>query len=130
MPDQRKWDAIWELNRRVTGQGQPFPVTDEIRALLQATAPDVATSPEEAERALRTDASTAELLREVATHIRQGSRRLPRVMREVDQRNQAGDVDGARRPLLDVRNVGQLRQRGAGATRPARSIQQRGAVSH
>lgn len=102
MPDQRQWDAIWELNRRVADLGQPFTVTDEIGALLRGTARDVAIAPEEVERALQDDARAAELLKEIAKRIRVGSRRLSRAIVESDKREQAGDTEGARKPLLDV----------------------------
>jgi DUSAM domain-containing protein len=102
MPDHRAWDAIWELNRRVTDLGQPFVLTDETRALLRGTAPDVAITPEEAERELQSDASAAELLKEIAKRIRVGSRRLSRAIVESDRLQQAGDTEGARKPLLDV----------------------------
>lgn len=105
MPDQRTWDEIWELNQRVTDQGQPFVLTDDTRQLLRVTASDVAIATAEVEQALATDASAAALLREVAKRIRVGSRRLSRTMSEVDQRKEAGDLDGARQVLRDLLEV-------------------------
>lgn len=102
MPDQRKWDAIWDLNHRITNLGQPFAVTDEIGTLLRDTGKDVAIAPEAVERALQSDVSAAELLKEIATRIRVGSRRLSRAMSEADQRKDAGDLAGARKVLQDV----------------------------
>jgi DUSAM domain-containing protein len=102
MPEPRAWDAIWELNRRVTDLGEPFALTDETRALLQGTASDVAITPEEAARALQSNESAAELLKEIAKRIRGGSHRLSRAIVESDRRQQAGDPEGARKPLLDV----------------------------
>ena len=102
MSEHRAWDAIRNLNRRITDQGEPFVLTDETRTLLQGTAPDVAITPGEAARALQCDTSAAELLKEIAKRIRVGSRRLSRAIVESDQRHQAGDMEGARKPLLDV----------------------------
>jgi DUSAM domain-containing protein len=102
MPEHRQWDAVRELNRRVTEQGEPFSLTDETRTLLQATARDVAITPEEVARALQNNASGAELLKAIANRIRTGSRRLSRAIVESDKRQQVGDAEGARKPLLDV----------------------------
>ena len=102
MPDPRKWDGIRNLNRRVTDLGQPFALTEEIGALLRDTGKDVAIAPEAVERALQSDASAAELLKEIATRIRVGSRRLTRAMSEADRRKEAGDMAGARKVLQDV----------------------------
>ncbi|MFY2557665.1 DUSAM domain-containing protein [Corallococcus terminator] len=105
MPDQRTWDEIWELNQRVTDQGQPFVLTDDLRQLLRVTASDVAIAPAEVEQALASDASAAALLKEVAKRIRVGSRRLSQAMSDVDQRKEAGDMDGARQVMQDLLEI-------------------------
>lgn len=102
MPDAQAWDAIWELNHKVSDLGQPFALTDDVRALLRNTAPDVAITAEEAAKALQSEASATALLVEIARRIREGSHRLSRMLSEMDRRQLVGDVDGVRQVLLDV----------------------------
>ncbi|MFY2561028.1 DUSAM domain-containing protein [Corallococcus terminator] len=102
MPDHKDWDAIWHLNQRVTDQGQPLVLTDELRRLLRVTASDVAMPAAEAEKALSSDEGAAGLLSEIAKRIRVGSRRLSRAIVESARREEAGDKDGAREPFLEV----------------------------
>jgi DUSAM domain-containing protein len=105
MPDERAWNEIWELNHRVSTQGQPFTLTDDVRELLRKTAADVAIPPEDVEQALQSDASAAALLAEVARRIREGSHRLSRALNASYQRQMAGDVEGARQVVRDVLEV-------------------------
>ncbi|QDE91190.1 hypothetical protein BHS06_20645 [Myxococcus xanthus] len=101
MPTQRDWNAVKDLSRCITDPVQPF-LTTETRALVQATAHDVGISPGETARALQDDASAAVLVREIASRISTGSRRLSRTLVEVDRRRDAGDLEGARQLLQDV----------------------------
>ncbi len=101
MPTQRDWDAIKDLSRRITEPAQPF-LTPQTRALIEATAHDVGIPQGEIARALQDDESAAVLVREIASRITQGSRRLSRTLVEVDRRRDAGDVDGARQLLQDA----------------------------
>ncbi|WNZ59072.1 DUSAM domain-containing protein [Myxococcus sp. MxC21-1] len=101
MPTQRDWDAVKDLSRRITDPVQPF-LTTETRALVQSTAHDVGISPDETTRALQDDESAAVLVREIASRISTGSRRLSRTLAEVDRRRDAGDLEGARQLLQDV----------------------------
>jgi len=101
MPEDLKWDDVRNLARR-TSEGQPFTLTDETRAILRRTAPQVAIPPDEAERALQQEQSAAALLDEVASRIRVGSRRLSRAIVDSANRQDAGDTDGASQPFLDV----------------------------
>lgn len=102
MPEHEDWHAIRVLNQRVTDQGQPLVLTDELRRILRATASDVALSAAEVEKALVSDEGAAGLLREIAKRIRVGSRRLSRALSESGRREEAGDMDGAREPFLAV----------------------------
>ncbi|NVJ04663.1 DUSAM domain-containing protein [Myxococcus sp. AM001] len=101
MPSQRDWDAVKDLSRRITDPVQPF-LTAETRALVQSTAHDVGIPPGETARALQNDESAAVLVKEIASRITAGSRRLSCVLVEVDRRRDAGDLDGARQLLNDV----------------------------
>ncbi|NVJ00344.1 DUSAM domain-containing protein [Myxococcus sp. AM009] len=101
MPSQRDWDAVKDLSRRITDPVQPF-LTAETRALVQSTAHDVGIPPGETARALQNDESAAVLVKEIASRITAGSRRLSRTLVEVDRRRDAGDLDGARQLLNDV----------------------------
>lgn len=98
MPTQRDWDAVKDLSRRITDPVQPF-LTADTRTLIQATAQDVGISPGDTTRALQDDASAAVLVREIASRITHGSRRLSRTLVEVDRRRDAGEVDEARQLL-------------------------------
>lgn len=101
MPSQRDWDAVKDLSRSISDPVQPF-LTPETRALIAATADDVGVPQSEATRALQDDESAAVLVREIASRISRGSRRLSRTLVEVGRRRDAGDVDGARQLLHDV----------------------------
>ncbi|AEI62617.1 DUSAM domain-containing protein [Corallococcus macrosporus] len=101
MPTQREWDAVKDLSRRITDPVQPF-LTPETRALIEATAHDVGIPQGETARALQDDESAASLVREIASRITNGSRRLSRTLVEVDRRRDAGDTDGARQLLQDA----------------------------
>ncbi len=101
MPTQRDWDAVKDLSRRITDPVQPF-LTPETRALIESTADDVGIPHGETAQALQDDESAATLVREIASRITQGSRRLSRTLVEVDRRRDVGDVDGARQLLHDA----------------------------
>ncbi|MFY2561031.1 DUSAM domain-containing protein [Corallococcus terminator] len=105
MPDHEDWDAIRVLNQRVTDQGEPFVLNDELRRVLRVTASDVAMPAAEAEKALSSDEGAAGLLKEIAKRIRVGSRRLSRALSESGRREEAGDKEGAREPFLDLLEV-------------------------
>ncbi|ATB48668.1 DUSAM domain-containing protein [Corallococcus macrosporus] len=102
MPEHHAWHQIRELNRRVTDLGEPFALTDELRALLRGTASEVAITPGEVAQALQDDASAAALLKEIAKRIRVGSRRLSRALTEANKRREEGDLEGARAPLQEL----------------------------
>ncbi|WNZ59182.1 DUSAM domain-containing protein [Myxococcus sp. MxC21-1] len=105
MPEHRTWHEIRELNRRVTDLVEPLVLTDENRALLTNTASEVAIAPQEVTEALQDDVSAAALLKEIAKRIRVGSRRLSRAITEAIKHQEAGDLDAARTPFLELLNV-------------------------
>ncbi|WP_141593957.1 DUSAM domain-containing protein [Myxococcus sp. AB056] len=105
MPEHRTWHEIRELNRRVTDLGEPLVLTDENRALLTNTASEVAIAPQDVTQALQDDVSAAALLKEIAKRIRVGSRRLSRAITEALKHQEAGDLDAARAPFLELLNV-------------------------
>ncbi|AEI67882.1 hypothetical protein LILAB_30005 [Corallococcus macrosporus] len=86
----------------MTDLGEPFALTDELRALLRGTASEVAITPGEVAQALQDDASAAALLKEIAKRIRVGSRRLSRALTEANKRREEGDLEGARAPLQEL----------------------------
>jgi len=105
MPEHDAWNKIWELNHRVTDLGEPLAFTDEVRALLRETAAEVAIAPEVAATALQGEVSAAALLKEIAWRIRVGSWRLSRAIHEAIKRQEEGDLEGARAPLLELLDV-------------------------
>ncbi|WP_163993897.1 DUSAM domain-containing protein [Pyxidicoccus caerfyrddinensis] len=101
MSEALNWNDVRDLARRVS-EGETFSLTDEVRAILRRTAPQVAIPPDAAEQALQQEASAAALLDEIARRIRDGSRRLSRTLAGVDRLQSAGDVEGARKLLREV----------------------------
>ncbi|AEI64254.1 hypothetical protein LILAB_11725 [Corallococcus macrosporus] len=73
--------------------------------MLRDTAAEVAIAPEEAASALHGDVSAAALLKEIAKRIRVGSRRLSRAIAEAMKHEEAGDLEAARVPLLELLDV-------------------------
>ncbi|MBL0696417.1 DUSAM domain-containing protein [Comamonas sp. JC664] len=88
-------------SRSLSDPVQPFR-TPETRALIDATADDVGIPQGEATGALQDDESAAVLVREIASRITNGARRLSRKLVDVDRRRDAGDVDVTRQLLYDV----------------------------
>ncbi|NVI99683.1 DUSAM domain-containing protein [Myxococcus sp. AM009] len=102
MPVHRTWHAIRELNRRVNDMGEPLALTDEPRARLIDAASNVAITPDAVALAFQSNASASELLGEVTKRIREGLWRLSRALTEATRRQEAGGLDGARAPLIEL----------------------------
>jgi DUSAM domain-containing protein len=102
MPAKVDWHPIRMLAQRVCERGEPLELTDEVRALLQCSAREVAISSEDAEEALRNPSTATALLQEVRRRITDGSRRLNRARHKAYQLRDAGDLEGARKLMEEV----------------------------
>jgi DUSAM domain-containing protein len=96
------WNDVRQLAKRVIEDGEPFVLTDEVRATLRRTAGEVAINAEEAEQALHTVPGARALLVEIARRIRDGSHRLSRALSQMYRLRDAGDLEGARQKMREV----------------------------
>jgi DUSAM domain-containing protein len=102
MAAELDWEPIRALGRRVIERGEPLELSDEVRALLQRSAEEVALSPEDAASALRSVPTAATLLGEITRRIDEGSDRLCKAEIRASDLQDAGDLDGACRLMEEV----------------------------
>jgi DUSAM domain-containing protein len=102
MAAELDWEPIRELGRRVVERSEPLELSDEVRALLQRSAEEVALSSEDTERALRSVPTATTLLGEITRRIDEGSHRLGRAQTHAYRLRDAGDLDGACRQMEQV----------------------------
>jgi DUSAM domain-containing protein len=102
MAAELDWEPIRALGRRVIERGEPLELTDEVRALLQRSAEEVALSPEDAASALGSVPTAAALLGEITRRIDEGSARLSKAQIRASDLQDAGDLDGACRLMEEV----------------------------
>ncbi|MDY7230163.1 DUSAM domain-containing protein [Hyalangium rubrum] len=102
MAAELDWEPIRALGRRVLEHGEPLELSDEVRALLQRSAEEVALSPEDTASALRSVPTAATLLGEITRRIDEGSHRLGRAQTRAYRLRDAGDLDGACRQMEKV----------------------------
>ncbi len=101
MTEETDWDELRALAQEVE-EGVPLDLTDERRALLSRSAPQVAISQQDVEDALRDLSTATTLLREIHQRIRDGSRRLGKALDRADELQRKGELDEARRILRDL----------------------------
>ena len=102
MAAELDWEPIRALGRRVIERGEPLELSDEVRALLQRSAEEVALSPEDAANALRSVPTATTLLEEITRRIREGSARLSKAQIRASDLQDAGDLDGACKLMEEV----------------------------
>ncbi len=102
MAAELDWEPIRALGLRIIERGEPLEISDEVRALLQRSAEEVALSPEDVASALRSVLTAATLLREITRRIDEGSQRLGRAQTRAYRLRDAGDLDGACRQMEKV----------------------------
>nr|WP_245767070.1 DUSAM domain-containing protein [Stigmatella erecta] len=102
MAGEIDWEPIRALGQRVIERGEPLELTDEVRALLQRSAEEVALSPEDAENALRSVPTATALLGEIRRRIREGSAQLGAATIWAYDLRDDGDLDGACRQMEEV----------------------------
>ncbi|WP_225413464.1 DUSAM domain-containing protein, partial [Stigmatella hybrida] len=95
MAAELDWEPVRALGQRVIERGEPLELSDEVRALLQRSAEEVALSPEDTVSALRSVPTAATLLGEITRRIDEGSHRLGRAQTRAYRLRDAGDLDGA-----------------------------------
>jgi len=102
MSEKVDWDPLRALARKVIGEGAPFVLDGDVRALLRRTAREVGISDTDAARALTTEAGALELLHESSRRITEGSNRLMDALHRMYRHQKAGDFDSARQEMRDV----------------------------
>lgn len=95
------WQQIRMLDDRVQ-RGEPLELTADVRELLRRTAPTVAISNAEAERALSHTGSAIVLLQQIRHRADDGTRRLMRALDAMYRLLKKGDIGGARQQMQDV----------------------------
>lgn len=105
MTDKFDSELIDELETRVLEDGEPLVLSDEVRALLQRSAEQVALSPGDADEALRSVPTATTLLQEISRRFKEGSKRLFEAQIKASDLRDAGDLDGACREMEDVLSV-------------------------
>ncbi|WP_375768308.1 DUSAM domain-containing protein [Archangium gephyra] len=95
------WNQLWVLENRVQ-QGEALALTQEVRDLLQRTAPTVAITEAQAQTALDSVESATALLFTIRARIRDGSHRLSDALHRMYRLRDKGDLDGARQQMRDV----------------------------
>lgn len=98
------WNELWKLEHRVN-QGEPLELSDNLRDLLQRTAPTVAIHENEVAAALSNTASATALLLKIRARIRDGSNRIMDALERMYDLQDEGDFAGARQQMLDVLDV-------------------------
>ncbi|HEX8705206.1 MAG TPA: DUF2379 family protein [Myxococcaceae bacterium] len=92
------WDRLRELESRLQ-RGEPLELTDPVRELLKRGAAQVALSPAEAERGLRSAPEAAAMLGEIRRRIREGSERVGQAILDTAVAASMGTKQDARRKL-------------------------------
>ncbi|QQR44507.1 DUSAM domain-containing protein [Myxococcus xanthus] len=101
MPEALDWEPVRALARRVLN-GERLTLTDDIREMLERTAPEVGLTQADAAPALASVEEAEALLLECASRIKDGSWRLMRALHRMYQHKRAGDFDSARQEMRDV----------------------------
>lgn len=99
MTEDTDWDELRALARQVLERGSPLELTQETLALLRRTAAQVAIGQQDADDALRSQATATTLLREIRQRIGEGSHRMILTLDRAYSLRDAGDIDGARKLL-------------------------------
>ncbi|MBM7112240.1 DUSAM domain-containing protein [Archangium primigenium] len=98
MSESHDWDKVLGVYAKLE-RGEALDLNADMRELLGRVAQDVALSPEDADRALRSPPGAETLVRELRRRIFEGSRRLSRALVDSARRKKTGDVTGARAVL-------------------------------
>lgn len=99
MTEDTDWDDLRALARQVLERSAPLELTEEARGLLQRTAAQVAIAQQDADDALRGQATATTLLQEIRRRIAEGSHRMIFTLDRAYSLGDAGDIVGARELL-------------------------------
>lgn len=101
VPDFHAWSQVRALALRVQ-QGRPLELHDDLRAFLRQTAPSVAISEAEAEKALDSTEGATALLEKMIERILEGEYRIKDALARMMDCREAGDREGALQALREV----------------------------
>jgi DUSAM domain-containing protein len=101
MNEETDWEEIRGLAEQLE-RGQPLELSAAMCELLRRVTRQVALSDDEAEQGLRSPSDAATLVAKISRRIRVGSRRLSRAIVDASRRQEAGDIQGARKLFEDV----------------------------
>ncbi|WIG93891.1 MULTISPECIES: DUSAM domain-containing protein [Myxococcus] len=101
MPEELDWEPVRALARRVLN-GERLALTDDVREMLERTAPEVGFTNADAASALASAETAEAFLLECARRIKDGSWRVMRALHRMYQHKRTGDFDSARQEMRDV----------------------------
>ncbi|WP_257457899.1 DUSAM domain-containing protein [Archangium lipolyticum] len=101
MNEETDWEELRGLAEQLE-RGQPLELSAPLCDLLRRVTRQVALSDDEAEQGLRSPSDAAALVAKISRRIRVGSRRLSRAIVDASRRQEAGDIQGARKLFEDV----------------------------
>lgn len=101
MNEETDWEEIRGLAEQLE-RGQPLELSTTVCDLLRRVVRQVALSHDDAEQGLRSPSEAATLVAKISRRIRVGSRRLSRAIVDASRRQEAGDIQGARKLFEDV----------------------------
>lgn len=101
MNEETDWEEVRALAEQLE-RGQPLELSAAVCALLRRAAQQVALSDDDAAQGLRSPSDAATLVAKISRRIRVGSRRLSRAIVDASRRQEAGDIQGARKLFEDV----------------------------
>jgi DUSAM domain-containing protein len=101
MNEETDWEEIRGLAEQIE-RGQPLELSTAVCDLLRRAARQVALSDDDAAQGLRSPSDAATLVAKISRRIRVGSRRLSRAIVDASRRQEAGDIQGARKLFEDV----------------------------
>ncbi|HZI06211.1 MAG TPA: DUSAM domain-containing protein [Archangium sp.] len=101
MNEETDWEEVRALAEQLE-RGQPLELSAAVCDLLRRATRQVALSDDDAAQGLRSPSDAATLVAKISRRIRVGSRRLSRALVDASRRQEAGDVQGARKLFEDV----------------------------
>ena len=101
MNEETDWEEVRALAEQIE-RGQPLELSAAVCELLRRAARQVALPDDDAAQGLRSPSDAATLVAKISRRIRVGSRRLSRAIVDASRRQEAGDVQGARKLFEDV----------------------------
>jgi DUSAM domain-containing protein len=101
MNEETDWEEVRALAEQLE-RGQPLELSAAVCELLRRAARQVALSEDDAAQGLRSPSDAETLVVKISRRIRVGSRRLSRAIVDASRRQEAGDIQGARKLFEDV----------------------------